>query len=242
MPEVHTEGNIRADREFAERIVGHADGLIAVSENTRQDAIRLLGVAPEKIRTIHSGISEAYFSAVPLPRTKPYVLYVGTIEPRKNLDRLLDAWGSLKLRDEFALIIAGPRGWGSEKTFARIEREALYAGYVREHDLPGLFAGAEAFLYPSLYEGFGFPVVQAMAAGIPVVTSNNSCLPEIAGDAAVFVDAMSVSEIAKAIENVLTTESLRRSLIEKGRARAQMFRWPTCAAQSKQFFEEIISR
>ena len=96
------------------------------------------------------------------------MLYVGTIEPRKNLDTLLDAWGKLSadLRDEFDLVIAGPEGWGSENTLARIRAEATYLGYVPEADLPGLVAGAAVFVYPSLYEGFGFPVVQAMAAGV----------------------------------------------------------------------------
>jgi alpha-1,3-rhamnosyl/mannosyltransferase len=164
--------------------------LIAVSENTRQDAIRLLKIAPEKITTIHSGIPESYFAAVPSPRPRPYVLYVGAVEPRKNLPTLLDAWKHLKsgLRKQYELVIAGPAGWSSDATIARVRAEATYLGYVPEADLPGLVAGATAFVYPSLYEGFGFPVVQAMAAGVPVVTSNTSCLPEIAGDAALLAD------------------------------------------------------
>src|SRR5580698_2341626 len=148
MPEVHTPGNVKADREFADRVLRRADGVIAVSENTRQDAIRLLGIAPDRIQTIHSGVDDRYFNAQPSSiahgRRRPYVLYVGTIEPRKNLDALLDAWALLKrsLRDEFDLVIAGPVGWGSEKTLARIEREATYLGYVPEAELPGLTAGA----------------------------------------------------------------------------------------------------
>src|SRR5271154_3514111 len=122
MPQFHTEGNIRADASFAEKILKRADGLISVSENTRQDAIRWLGIAPERIQTIYSGVAEEYFDAKPARREKPYALYVGTIEPRKNLDTLLDAWGQLSagLRRDFELVIAGPQGWGSEKTFARI--------------------------------------------------------------------------------------------------------------------------
>jgi len=237
MPELHTEANVRADRNFAEKILRRADGLIAVSENTRQDAIRLLGIAPEKIETIYSGVAEEYFDARPVKRARPYVLYVGTIEPRKNLNVLLDAWKLL--RTDFELVIAGSEGWGSEGTLARIRNEATYLGYVPEADLPGLVAGATVFVYPSLYEGFGFPVVQAMAAGVPVVTSNTSCLPEIAGDAAILVDPRSTSEIADGLERLLGSESLRAQFAARGRERAGMFRWETCAARSLAFFRRI---
>jgi alpha-1,3-rhamnosyl/mannosyltransferase len=241
MPEVHTPGNVKADREFAEAILQRADGLIAVSENTRQDAIRLLGVPPDRIRTIYSGIAEEYFHAIPATRAKPYALYVGTIEPRKNLDTLLDAWALLKpsLRAEFDLLMAGPRGWSSEATLARIEREATYLGYVPEADLPGLTAGATAFVYPSLYEGFGFPVAQAMAAGAPVITSNNSCLPEIVAEAAILIDPRSASEIAAALTRLFESESLEGDLAARGRKRAQHFRWEKCAAESINFFRSV---
>jgi glycosyltransferase involved in cell wall biosynthesis len=241
MPEVHTAGNIKADGEFADRILRKADGLIAVSENTRQDAIRLLGIAPERIQTIYSGIAETYYDAAPISRTRPYALYVGTIEPRKNLDTLLDAWKLLKasLREEFDLVMAGPRGWSGDTMFARIQAEATYLGYVPEEELPGLTAGAAVFLYPSLYEGFGFPVAQAMAAGTPVITSNNSCLPEITGGAAILIDPKSTTEIAEAITRVLESEALRADLAARGRARADLFRWEKCATESLQFFRSV---
>lgn len=234
MPELHTEANVRADRNFAEQILYRADRLIAVSENTRRDAIKLLSIAPEKIETIYSGVAEEYFDARPVKRARPYVLFVGAIEPRKNLDTLLDAWKLMKTDAE--LVIAGPEGWGSSKTLARIRAEATYLGYVPEADLPGLIAGADVFVYPSLYEGFGFPVVQAMASGTPVVTSNTSCLPEIAGDAALLVDPRSPPEIAGAVTRLLESESLRRELAERGRRRAEMFKWETCAVKTLDLF------
>lgn len=241
MPEVHTPGNVQADRAFAESILRRAQGLIAVSENTRQDAIRLLGIAPERIQTIYSGIAERYYAAQPVQRTRPYALYVGTIEPRKNLDVLLDAWALLKpsLRAEFDLVIAGPRGWSSDQQFARIQRDSTYLGYVPEADLPGLTAGATVFVYPSLYEGFGFPVAQAMAAGAPVLTSNNSCLPEVTGNAAVLVDPKSASGIASALTQMLESPSLRADLTARGRNRADLFRWEKCATQSLHFFRSV---
>jgi glycosyltransferase involved in cell wall biosynthesis len=241
MPELHTSANIRADRTFSEQILRRADGLIAVSENTRQDAIRMLGIAPERIVTIHSGVAHEYFNSPPISRPKQYALFVGAIEPRKNLETLLDAWRLLKpdLRNAFDLVIAGPMAWASEATRERIRKETVYLGYVPEADLPGLIAGAAVFVYPSLYEGFGFPVAQAMAAGAPVITSKTSCLPEITGDAAALVDPRSASEIAAALERLLESPTLRTELSARGRQRAQRYRWETCAAQSLEFFRKI---
>jgi alpha-1,3-rhamnosyl/mannosyltransferase len=241
MPQFHTDANVRADRSFAEKILCRADRLIAVSENTRQDAIGLLNIAPEKIETIHSGVADEYFNARPAARTRPYVLYVGTIEPRKNIDLLLDAWRLLKpgLRDEFDLLIAGPQGWGSVKTMARIHAEATYLGYVPEADLPGLVAGAAVFAYPSLYEGFGFPVAQAMAAGTAVLTSNVSSLPEITGTDAMLVDPNSAAEITRGLTELLESESRRADFATRARDRAQRFRWEACAARSLDFFHML---
>jgi alpha-1,3-rhamnosyl/mannosyltransferase len=241
MPELHTPANVRADRGFADTVLKTANGLIAVSENTRQDAIRVLGVHPEKIQTIYSGVSDDYFTARPKPAARPYVLSVGTIEPRKNLDTLLDAWQQIKNQD-CDLVIAGASGWSSEKTVARLRSRVprvRYLGYVPEAELPGLTAGATAFVYPSLYEGFGFPVAQAMAAGVPVITSNTSCLPEISGEGAVFVDPCSPAEIASAIDRVLESTVLRSRLSEAGKSRAERYRWDICASQSLEFFKRI---
>ncbi len=241
MPRVHTQSTLRADRTFEERILKRADGLIAVSENTRQDAIRLLGIDPRRIRTIHSGVAEEYFDAPPRPRSKPYVLLVGTVEPRKNLDTLLNAWRSMRpdIREHFDLVIAGPEGWNSAATMARIRQEATYLGYVPEAEMPGLVAGASLFVYPSLYEGFGFPLVQAMAANVAVLVSRTSCLPEIAGDAAVFVDPCSVSEMSAQLTRLLESPEERLRLAQLGRARAECYRWERCAKESLAFFREI---
>jgi glycosyltransferase involved in cell wall biosynthesis len=166
---------------------------------------------------------------------------VGTIEPRKNLDTLLDAWEGLRreLRGEFELVVAGPMGWASPLTRKKIRARATYLGYVPEQDLPGLFAGAAAFVYPSLYEGFGFPVVQAMAAGTPVVTSCTSCLPEVTGGSALLADPRSASEISTALTRVLESESLREELSARGRERSRLFRWEICARQSLEFFRRV---
>jgi glycosyltransferase involved in cell wall biosynthesis len=243
MPELHTPGNVQAEASFAENVLRRADRLIAVSENTRADAVRVLGLDPGRIEVIYSGIPEVYFDATPTPSARPYVLSLGTIEPRKNIDTLLDAWQNFPLRRDFDLLIAGATGWASEKTMARLTPQpppgVRYLGYVQEDELPGLTAGATAFIYPSLYEGFGFPVAQAMAAGVPVITSNSSCLPEIAGDGALLVDPHSPAEIQAALEKLLTSPSLQQQLRAAGRVRAQQYRWEVCARKSLEFFRRV---
>ena len=245
MPELHPTANRRADESFA-RLARRADRLIAVSAATRDDAVRVLKLPAEKIEVIHSGIAAAFFDppreAIESVRTayglkRPFILFVGTIEPRKNLDALMDAYDGLgaDLREEFELVIAGPSGWASTATLARV-RQARYLGYVAEVDLAPLTAAATVFAYPSLYEGFGFPVAQAMAAGVPVLTSNVSSLPEIAGDSAVLIDPHSAAEIRTGLERLLLSPSLRNELAARGRTRAGEFTWERCAARSLDFF------
>lgn len=250
LPELHSQANVQADKHFAATVLKRAKGLIAVSENTRCDAVRLLRLDPDRIEVIYPGVSDSYFDGVAkqdsrLPR--PYILFVGTIEPRKNVDSLLDAYTNLSasLRDEFDLVIVGPPGWKSEKTMARLQtppRGVRYLGYVPEPEMPALVAGAAVLAYPSLYEGFGFPVAEAMACGVPVITSAISSLPEVAGDGALFVDPNSVNELRSAMDCVLSTPSLRHKLGQRGADRARkLFLWPICAQRSLEFFRKVIS-
>jgi alpha-1,3-rhamnosyl/mannosyltransferase len=246
---------VTATKRYADRILRHADGLIAISESTRSDAVRILGLPAERICVIYPGVSEAYFqpaqSAIERVRgayglQKPYLLFVGCIEPRKNLERVLDAWKALpEVHRDFELIVAGPLGWDSERIAARLrlpDTGIRYLGYIPEEDLPAMLAGAAMLLYPSYYEGFGFPVVQAMAAGTPVVTSNGSSLAEIAGDAAVLVDPRSTGEIVEAIQQILFSPGMAQRLRACGRGRAQKFQWTDCARQSLQFFRKVAGQ
>jgi len=247
MPEMHSAATKRADRASAE-LLRRAHRLIAVSECTKRDAVRVLGIAPERITVIYSGIPRKFFevdaAAIADVRRRyklerPFVLALGAIEPRKNIPMLMDAFESLpeSLHAEFDLALAGPMGWADEATRARV-RSLRYLGYIPESDLAPLTAAAAIFAYPSLYEGFGFPLAQAMAAGVPAVTSNVSSLPEIAGGAALLVDPRSVGELRGAMEKLLLSASLREELAAKGRERARMFTWEGCAARSLEFFEE----
>ncbi len=253
MPEAHTAANVAAAHRFAQRVLRRAAGLIAISENTRADAARLLGLPAEKIEVIYPGVAEAFFAvrpeAVELLKARyrlerPYVLFVGTIEPRKNLARLLEAWQGLpaSLREEFELVAAGPPGWGDPSLLHRLRAGTAgvrYLGYVPEKDLPALTAGAALFVYPSLYEGFGFPVAQAMAAGTPVLTSAISSLPEVVGEAGELTDPYSVREIGAALERLLTSPTRRAELAARGAERARRFRWEECARRSWRFFERV---
>ena len=247
MPELHRAANREADRHLAGNL-RRAHRIIAVSEATRRDAIRLLDISPQKIVTIHSGVAAAFFDvpegAIADVRaryrlTRPVILSVGTVEPRKNFRGLVGAWRALpaELRAEYELVVAGPMGWADAET-ERDVRSARYLGYVPETDIAALTASAAIFAYPSLYEGFGFPVAQAMAAGVPVITSNVSALPEIAGDAAVLVDPRSETELRDALRRLLEDPVLRAELARRGRRRAEQFRWEICAAKSWRFFAE----
>jgi alpha-1,3-rhamnosyl/mannosyltransferase len=169
---------------------------------------------------------------------------VGTIEPRKNVDLLLDAYEGLptSIRDEIDLVVAGPAGWLAERTLNRLHNPSpgvRYLGYVPQRYLPGLFANAMAFAYPSLYEGFGFPVAQAMAAGAPIITSSVSSLPEITNGAALLIDPNSVEEMRTAISRLATTPSLRSQLADLARKNAQQMTWEECGRKSMEFFRSV---
>jgi glycosyltransferase involved in cell wall biosynthesis len=253
VPETHHPHNVRASRLFAERVMHRADGLIAISESTRTDAVRILGIPAARIELIYPGIAETYFEATvddarPMAAkyglTKPYVLFVGTVEPRKNIDALLDGWTLLTpaLREEFDLVAAGPAGWGDTSTLGRLRAGyagVRYLGYVPERDLPGITAGATVFVYPSLHEGFGLPLGQAMAAGVPAVTSGVSSMPEVVGDAGLLVDPRSPAEICGAMGRLLESRGLRDALASRARSRALRYRWEVCARQSLAYFRKL---
>jgi len=246
MPELHSRANLLADRAF-EALLRRADALMADSESTKNDAVRALGLKPERIKVIYLGIAPAFFAVTPADAARvreryglerPFLLSVGTIEPRKNIDTLVRAWRALpaSLKEQFDLVLAGPMGWASAETVSLV-RSVRYLGYIPESDVAPLTAAAAVFAYPSLYEGFGFPVAQALAAGTPVVTSNVSSLPEVAGDAALLVDPRSERELRDALERLLLSSDLRGELAARGRRQAAQFTWEECARKSWEFWQ-----
>ena len=248
MPEVHTPANVRAESAHYERVFKHAEGLIAISQSSKDDAVRMLGLNPDRVDVIYPGIPDTYFDAVPKAPglTKPFVLFVGTVEPRKNIDTLLDAWLQLprSTREAHELAFVGPIGWAGSATVRRLRsgiEGVRVLGYVPEADLPSLTTAATAFAYASRYEGFGFPLAQAMAAGVPVVTSNVSSMPEVAGDAGLLVEPGSASQLASALDKLLTSQTLRNTLGARGRELARRFTWKNSAERSAEFFTRVGS-
>jgi glycosyltransferase involved in cell wall biosynthesis len=230
--------------------------LVVDSEATRRDLIRLCGVPPAKIVVIYPGRDESL-----VPVTDPallagvraryglaerYLLYVGTLHPRKNLARLVEAFAAAAREMEPApqLVLAGKKGWLYDDLFARVRRlgleeRVLFPGYVPPEELPALLSGATAFLFPSLYEGFGFPVLEAMACGTPVICSRAASLPEVAGEAALLVDPLDTAGLAEAIRQVVADEDLRRRLVERGHQQVTRFSWSRCARQVLDVLEEV---
>jgi glycosyltransferase involved in cell wall biosynthesis len=221
----------------------NADHLVCISEATREDAARILRVRRDKMSVAHLGYDATRFrpnitqdqkAAVRAKRklSERYILYVGRLQPRKNIVRLMDAFDAMVARQPglpHQLVIAGGKGWLHEQILARAGRGAgdriMLLDYVPDDELPALIAGAEVFALPSLYEGFGLPVLEAMACGTPVLTSDISSLPEVAGEAAVLVNPYDVNAISRGLEELVTNDTLRDSLSKRGIEQAQFFSW-----------------
>jgi glycosyltransferase involved in cell wall biosynthesis len=227
------------------RLARRVAHLIAVSEFTRIRVVESLGVKPEKVTVIPHGIDQLFFPRpeeeicttrrkLNIPRSR-YFLFVSSLEPRKNLSRLLLAWerAQRKLPDDMWLVIAGAKGRPQVFSDTPIKKDlpprVHFTGYVAEECLPALYSGAVALVYPSLYEGFGFPPLESMACGTPVIASNTTSLPEVTADAAILVDPLEVDEIISAIALVGTDPVLRSDLSRRGIARATSYTWDATA-------------
>lgn len=216
-----------------------AAALPCISEATRADLVARFPVARDRASVIPLAADADFAEPVPMPGhpelQHPYVLAVGTLEPRKNLERLIDAWVRLPadVRGDHELALVGPRGWEEAGILQKAaDHGARLLGRVSEDELRALYAGATAFAYPSLYEGFGLPVLEAMAAGAPVITSTCSSLPEVAGEAALLVDPEDVGALTEALRRVLTDQALADDLRTRGRQRAAEFSWHRTAAET----------
>ena len=240
------------------RAVRAARRVIADSEATARDLRALLDVPAAAIRVIHLGCAERFRPLPDSPHrravlagygiTAPYVLHVGTIEPRKNLPALVRAFTRLRATRDLPhrLVLAGARGWGDaalQRALAASGIEGLIdvVGAIAPDDLPAVYSAADLFVYPSLYEGFGLPVVEAMACGVPVVTSTSGALPEIAGDAARSVDPRDEGQLVAVLGELLDDSVQSRVLAERGRARAARFTWERCARETFAVYEEVMA-
>lgn len=228
--------------------VSNAHVVIADSEATKRDVIALYGVPESAVRVAYPGpmplveVSAAQVDATlkkfGMTNRRPFALHIGTLQPRKNLRRLVQAWARLPaaMRDA-QLVLAGGAGWGDEAAQLRCEVDALgltqrvvFTGYISDLEKSALLCAAQIYVFPSLYEGFGFPVLEAQSASVPAACSNTSSLPEVAGDAALLFDPMRVDAIAEAITKAMSDDALRARLVDAGHANRARFSWQSCAA------------
>jgi glycosyltransferase involved in cell wall biosynthesis len=246
--------------EVVPRSVRRADYIIADSENTRNDLVVLLGVPPSQVSVVPGGVEERFTPVTDPARLAearqrmgvgdaPFVLAVGLLEPRKNLARLMDAFAIVKSRDgraDLKLVLAGGRGWLVEGILdhhaaSQVRDDILLPGFVPDDLLPAIYSAASVFAFPSLYEGFGLPLLEAMACGTPVVASQTSCLPEVAEGAALLVDPNNVEGLATALEQALSDDGLRADLQQRGRERAAVYTWRRAAEQLLGVYQKVAA-
>jgi glycosyltransferase involved in cell wall biosynthesis len=255
-PQLHT----RAKRIFfplAIRLSArNTQAIIANSENTRQDTMRILGIPPDRIVTTQLGVDQKFRlidDSVELERVRRkydlperFILYVGLVEPRKNVPLLIRAYKNLVDQGSaLPLVIVGRFGWNYEAVFDQIEKLAIkermqFTGYVPGEDLPFIYNLASLSVYPTQYEGFGFPALEAMACGVPVITSAVSSLPEIVGDSGILVPPDDEDALTKAIVTVLNNPDLHAELARKGPIRAARFTWEQTAKQTLQVYRQVL--
>ncbi len=242
--------------DFATRTSARrAAAILTVSEHTRREVIGLLGVEPSRVVVTHDAArahfrppSAAALAAFRVRRQLPdqFVLSVGTLEPRKNLPTLLEAYHTVAQQCDAPLLVGGGKGWLYRDVFERLEQLNLrdrvhFVGYLDEDELPLWYAAATLFVFPSLYEGFGMPPLEAMACGTPVVTSNTSSLPEVVGDAGIQVDPRNADALAAAMVRCLHDADLRADLSARGLARAAGFSWRTTAERTLEVYRRVAT-
>jgi glycosyltransferase involved in cell wall biosynthesis len=256
-PRLHTLGRRMIMPFFIKHAVKHAEALIFVSDATRLDAERLIPSSGNLRHVIPLGVDPRGFD-IDAQETKtvlrkfsvdrPFVLFIGTLEPRKNIVRLIRAFDQIAIEHpDLLLVLAGKLGWDSHDIFAAQQasnhRDRIrHLGFVAESEKKALLVACEALIYPSLYEGFGLPVLEAMAAGAPVITSNISSLPEVAGEAAILVNPFSFEEIASALRSILVDDARRRDLGNLGKRRATNFNWPNAASQTYAVYKSVSQK
>jgi glycosyltransferase involved in cell wall biosynthesis len=231
------------------KLIKRFDVIVAVSENTKQDIIDLLGINQDKIKVIYPGLNTEFvniklsgpkINEVKIKYNLPdkYILYLGTVEPRKNVDGLIVAYNEFRRNyhgfSNIKLVIAGAKGWKSRKVYcewkkSEFKKDILFLGYIDWQDKAYLYNLADVFVYPSFYEGFGFPPLEAMASGTPVITSFASSLPEVVGDAALIIDPYKIEELTLSLNKIFTSSPLRDDLIKKGLERVKQFSWEKSA-------------
>jgi glycosyltransferase involved in cell wall biosynthesis len=257
-PELHSFRHWLAVRPLLPLMARRADAVITVSRSAREDIVSILGVKPDRAHVVYSAPPAHYLPVRDEARLRMireryalperFFLFVGTLEPRKNALALIEAIAiARRTVPDIALVMVGPLGWKYEKTLARIDalglgQAILRLGFVVDADLPPLYSLCEAIVYPSRYEGFGFPIVEGMACGAPVITSNASAMREIAADAAILVQPGAPDALARAMLDVRGSPALAASLRARGRVRSADFSWARAAGQTLDVYEDVVAR
>lgn len=252
-PHAFNRGNRLYLKTMTRLAAQRADAVIAVSEHTRGDVIRLLGVPAERVHTVPNGVDESFR---PLPEEEigqfreqqqlpeRFILCISTLEPRKNLTTLIYAYAALG-ETEHTLVLGGGRGWQYEQVFATVEELGLgdrvwFPGFISHEELPYWYNAADMFVFPSIYEGFGLPPLEAMACGTPVIVSDSSSLPEVVGSAGLLVDPADEDTLAAAIHRVSTDPDLAASMAERGLSRAAEFSWRSSARDTAAVYDAVL--
>ncbi len=236
-----------------------AEKIIAVSKSTKQDLIDIYGAKPEQIEVVYEGFTNKLYHPIK-DRNKikevlkkynipeKYVLFVGRLEERKNIPRLINAFNIIKKEKgiRHKLVLVGKKGYKFEQIIniidkLRLKDKIVLTGYIPEQDLPYIFSDADLFVLPSLYEGFGIPILEAFACGCPVATSNVSSMPEVAGKAAILFNPQKTDEIAQAVYKIISDDALKNNLIEKGFNQCKKFSWQKCAQETLEVLEETLT-
>jgi glycosyltransferase involved in cell wall biosynthesis len=256
VPDTLQEGIQRYFKKNLSIAAANATKIIAISNKTKEDIIRYFQVPENKIKVIYGGYDKSFrkiknTNKLEQIRAKyhlpsSFILFVGTIEPRKNLNLLIQAYAKLPyvFRKNYKLVLAGQKGWVNESFYKEINKldinnDIIFTGYLPDEDLLFIYNLADIFVYPSLYEGFGLPPLEAMACGVPVITSNSSSLPEVVGNAAILIDPYNTSELADAIERIYRNPNLYQEMSNKGLEQANKFSWEKCAKETLSVYEEV---
>ncbi len=261
-PELHTRTKRLFVRFMIPRSARKASALIAVSESTRQDTLRLLGVSPEKIHVIPLGVPPEFRPSDPGPALGPsdlqavrqryrlpeqFILFVGLVEPRKNLPALVRAFQVVAAQESSChLVLVGREGWRVQEVHRLIrelglENRVHFTGYVPAQDLPAIYNLAEMLVYPSIYEGFGLPVLEAMACGLPVIASNAASMPEVLADCGVLLPPKEHGLLAQAVLELLRNKEAHQRYSERGRQRAVIFSWQRAARSTLQVYQSVMA-
>jgi glycosyltransferase involved in cell wall biosynthesis len=257
----HPQGAVAGLRQWLNRVVprslARADHILADSTSTKQDLIDIFKLNPTDITVVGAGVEERFqpiadaatLAAVRERYRLPekFVLGLGTLEPRKNFTGLIAAFSQSSVRETHHLVIAGGKGWLYNDIFAAAQTSPVanrihLIGFVADADLPALYSLADIFAYPSHYEGFGIPVIEAMACGTPVVCANNSCLPEVAGDSALQVTATDTAALAGTLTQLATNPALREHAVRAGFRQAQKFTWPAAAKRLLSVYQRFAQK